>query len=80
MAVNPLEGLRAALQQLLDAEGDGYQLAHYVVVMGIQKIDAMGKIDARAWMAVPAEQADYISDGLIAAAEDMRADADVEGD
>lgn len=77
---NPWAHLRAALQYVLDCEGDGWQLNHYVVVMGLQKMDAVGTISNTSWVASPQDQADYITDGLISCAEDMRAAADALGD
>lgn len=72
------ERLRAAIQALLDAEPDGnWMLTHYVVAMGIERMNSDGKIESAAWMASPEDQADYITDGLIAAADDMRAAADI---
>ena len=79
-AANPFDRLRQCLQYLLDCEGDGWQLAHYVVVIGMQKIGADGQISNAAWMASPLDQPDYVTDGLISSAEDMRASCDVEDD
>ena len=73
------ERLRAAIQALLDQEGDGYALAHYVVVMGIEKMDtSTGRVTTAAWLAKPEDQADYITDGLLSSADDIRAFADIE--
>ena len=33
---NPWANLRAALQYLLDCEGDGWQLCHYIACVGLQ--------------------------------------------
>lgn len=78
MSDNPHDRLRASLQYLLDCEGDGYQLAHYAVVMGLQKMDSSGVVSNTTWMAVPQDQPDYVTDGLVQAAEDMRATAESE--
>lgn len=71
------ERLRAALQAVLDAEDDdgGWLLDHYVVVMGVQKIDSNGKVSSSSCMTVPEDQADYVTAGLIDSAVDMQADA-----
>lgn len=74
---NPWANLRIAIQYLLDCEGDGYQVAHYVLALGLQRMDQTGEISSTSWLAVPNEQADYITDGLVLAAEEMRAGADV---
>lgn len=78
--VNPLDQLRASLQYLLDCEGDGWQLAHYVVVMGLQKVKPDGSIGNAAWLAAPTDQPDYVTDGLISCAGDMRANCEVDDD
>jgi hypothetical protein len=70
------ECIRAALQALLDKEtGDGWLLDHYVVVMGVQKIDSDGKVTSSSWMTAPEDQADYITTGLLDSAAGMQADA-----
>lgn len=76
-AMTAHERLRAALQELLDAEGDeqGWLLDHYVVVMGIQKIDSNGKVSSSSCMTVPDDQADYITAGLLDSAVDMQANS-----
>lgn len=76
-AMTAHERLRAALQALLDAEDDdgGWLLDHYVVVMGVQKIDPDGKVNSSSCMIVPEDQADYVTTGLIDSAVDMNADA-----
>ena len=80
MTENPFLRLRESLQYMLDCEGDGWQLVHHVVAMGLQKMDANGVITSTTWMVVPAEQPDYVTDGLVQAAEDMRASCDIEDD
>lgn len=71
--------LRTALQALLDSEGDGWMISHYVVVLGIEKVTA-AEIKSSVWLAVPHAQPDYVSDGLLAAGVDMRENADLEED
>jgi hypothetical protein len=80
MTENPFDRLRATLQYLLDCEGDGWQLAHYTVLLGLQKIDSNDAVTNTTWMIVPLDQPDYVTDGLVRAAEDMRANADIEDD
>jgi hypothetical protein len=76
------ECLRAALQALLDAEnGEGWLLDHYVVVMGVQKIESDGKVSCASWMTAPEDQADYVTMGLLDSAVGMQSDAtEVVGD
>ena len=77
---NPWANLRVAIQYLLDCEGDGFQLAHFVVAVGLQKIDSTGALTCTSWLAVPSEQADYITQGLLDSAEEMRATQDIDDD
>jgi hypothetical protein len=51
-----------------------------VVVLGLQRIDGDGKILNTAWLASPADQPDYVTDGLLASAEDMRAACEIGDD
>lgn len=75
------ERVRAALQALLDTEdNEGWLLNHYVVVMGVQKIDSDGKLKSTSWMTTPEDQADYITAGLLDAADDIQANAEIEDD
>lgn len=75
-----LDGLRQALQALLDAEGDGWHVSHYIVVLGIERMDAdSGRVDSGVWTAAPVDQADYVATGLLETAQiyrNMTADAD----
>jgi len=80
MHPNPWSNLRVALQYLLDCEGDGWQMCHYVVCLGLQRMDQTGEITTTSWMAIPVEQADYITDGLIMSAEEMRSGVGAEDD
>lgn len=75
--INPFDNLRAALQYLLNCEGDGWQLSHYVVVLGLQRMDDAGGVENTVWMTVPHEQPDYVTDGLVTAAEEIRSDAEI---
>ena len=77
---NPFDHLKIALQYLLDCEGDGYQLAHYVLAVGLQRMDQTGSITSTAWLVAPAEQADYITAGLLDSAEEMRATQEIDDD
>lgn len=80
MSENPYERLRGALQYLLNSEGDGWTLSHYVVVMGLQRMDSDGCIENTVWVTMPVEQADYVTDGLVTTAEEMRSQCDIEDD
>lgn len=70
--MNANECLRAALQAVLDTENtEGWLLDHYVVVMGVQKIDSDGKVTSASWMTAPEDQADYVTMGLLDSAVGM---------
>lgn len=78
---NAWSNLRQALQYLLDCEdAEGWQLNHFVACLGIQRIDSTGEITSTAWLAIPAEQAGYITDGLLSTAEEMLACAGLDDD
>lgn len=70
--MSPLDKVRKALQELLDAEGDGWHMGHYVVIMGLEKIGADGEVTTSAWITNPPSQPDYVTDGLITTAQDLR--------
>lgn len=70
---DPWAHLRVALQYLLDTvDGEGWVLSDYVVVVGLRRMNGM-VVESSAWPISHPEQPDYVTDGLIAAAEDMRA-------
>ncbi len=73
------ERLRVALQELLDVENsEGWLLDHYVVVMGVQKIDLDGKVTSASWLTAPEDQADYITAGLLDSAVGMEEEVEAE--
>jgi len=72
--------LRDALQDVLDEAGDGWQLAHYTIILGLQQMDSGGHIASSAWMLNPVDQPGYVTEGLLAAGDDMMACADIEDD
>ena len=78
--MTPVERLRNAIQRLLNAEGDGYVLNEFVLALGLQRIDGDGNIESTAWVWAPADQPDWITDGLLRAASEMREDADIDTD
>lgn len=74
------EKLRQVLQEILDADSEGWLLDHFVIVLGLQRITASGEVEHTAWVTGPRDQADYVTDGLLSAAVEMREGCDVEGD
>ena len=78
MRMTQSEFIRAAIQKLLDTEGDGYQLTQFVLALGLERMNADGHIESTAWVWAPKEQPDWQTDGLLKAAVDMREDADID--
>lgn len=72
----PSDRVRKALQDLLDAEGDGWHMSHFVVILGLEKIGEDGDVLTSAWLTAPIGQPDYVTDGLITAAQELRGDGD----
>lgn len=73
-----MDEVRAAIQRVLDASGDGWQLgASLVIVMGIERLTDKG-IEATAWYLHPPEQPDWATDGLLNAVLDLREFSDVD--
>lgn len=68
---SPSDRVRKALQDLLDAEGDGWHMSHFVVILGLERLDD-GELVTSAWLTSPVGQPDYVTDGLITAAQDLR--------
>lgn len=64
--------LRAAIQQLLDDHGDGWAVADYIVVMGLERVGSDGELETMPWWTAPHSQASWVTDGLIVALDDMR--------
>ena len=63
--------IRAAVQALLDAYGDGWQCAQMVVVMGLERVGD-GTIESSPWLWCPPSQPDWQTDGLLEAAIELR--------
>lgn len=65
--------LRDALQSLLDAHGDHWQLAEHLVVMALERVGPDG-IESVVWYWAPADQAAWKVTGLLEAASLMMDD------
>jgi hypothetical protein len=78
--MNPVDRLRNAIQKLLNQEGDGWVLNEFVIALGLQKMNSEGEVESTAWVWAPADQPDWITDGLLRAASELREDADIETD
>ncbi|AXQ64947.1 hypothetical protein SEA_RENAUD18_37 [Mycobacterium phage Renaud18] len=62
MSADPVRG---AIQASLDAMGDGWQVAHYVVVVGLERIDGERMDLGATTVITPLGQAGYVTDGLV---------------
>lgn len=76
--MSTLDKLRAAIQAILDGEGEGWTLGPFVVVMGIERIQDDGEVDGCSWYWTPRNQAEWMTTGLLESAIEMRSSADVE--
>lgn len=71
--------LRAAIQDVVDAEGqgEGWSVAQFVVVMGLERV-VDGGIQASAWYWHPPDHADWMVTGLLECGIEMRAGAEAD--
>lgn len=69
MSADPI---RTAIQQVLDAYGDGWTIADFVVVMGLERVSSTGELETMPWWCAPPQQAEWVTDGPIVALDDMR--------
>jgi hypothetical protein len=77
--LSPTDRLRNAIQRVLTEEGDGWMCGHFVLALGLEKM-VDGVIESTAWVWSPADQPEWISDGLLRAAADLRQDSDIDTD
>ena len=77
--LSPQERLRNAIQRVLNEEGDGWIVGQFVVALGLEKM-VDGAIESTAWVWAPADQPDWVTDGLLRAASELREDADIDTD
>lgn len=68
----PAEKIRRAIQELLDSEGDGWTVTEFVIVMGIERFDGQGALEADDWTWSPPEQPDWKNLGLLNTAFEKR--------
>jgi hypothetical protein len=59
--------LREALQKALDEQGDGWNVAHYVTVAGLERLSGDG-CETTTYVYAPG-QPDYITEGLLLSGE-----------
>jgi hypothetical protein len=65
------DAVRAAIQAVLDGEGDGYHVAQFVVCMGIERVSAGGEIESAPWVWAPPSQPDWMTGGLLDSAKEL---------
>ena len=75
MAEPLADKVRAAVQAILDAEGDGFMAAQFVICMGLERFDSAGQIESTPWIWAPPEQAEWMTNGLLESALDLFASA-----
>ena len=77
--LSPKERLRNAIQRVLNEDGDGWIVGQFVLALGLEKM-VDGAIESTAWVWAPADQPDWVTDGLLRAASELREDADIDTD
>ena len=78
--LTPAQMMRHAIQIMLNNSGDGWQLAQYVLCLGLERVNSEGELECTPWVWSPQGQADWMTDGLLQAASDMRCEADIDTD
>jgi hypothetical protein len=72
-----MSDIRAAIQALLDADPpEGWSVGQFVIVMSLERINSEGAVETTPWYWAPTDQADWMTDGLLDAAMDLRAGCD----
>jgi hypothetical protein len=72
---NPADFMRNAIQQLLNTYGDGWILDDFVLAVGLQRLSGE-QVESTVWTWAPPDQADWKTEGLLRAAEELCADCD----
>ena len=65
------ESIRETLQAVVDAIDGTWTVAHYVAVVGMQRVADDGSIETRVMIAQPDGQPDYVAEGLLSAGWDV---------
>lgn len=73
---DPAAAVRAAIQALLDTEGDGFHVAQFVVCMGLERVTSYGALESTPWLWAPPGQPEWMTDGLLDSAALLRAEID----
>ena len=67
-----MSDIRAAIQAVLDSYGDGWQVAQYVACLGLERVNSDGELESSPWILAPPQQPEWMTDGLLEAALEMR--------
>lgn len=66
-----MDPIKAAIQEWLDTDGDGWQITHFAVVMGLERIRD-GVWENAPFLYSPQLQPDYVTDGLLVKADELQ--------
>ena len=73
-----MSNIKTAIQAMLDAYGDGWNVAQFVIVMGIERVNSDGRLESAPWLFTPRDQPEWMTDGLLDAANTLRAELEGE--
>ena len=68
--------IRAAIQALFDADGEGWQVGQWVAIVGIERVRD-DNIESTSWYVHPPDQAEWMTDGLLESVITMRHTAEL---
>lgn len=60
-----MDPIRIELQRLLDLEKEGWSVAHYATMVGIDRVSDDGTVETATFVHAPDGQADYMTGGLL---------------
>lgn len=78
--LTPSEMVRHYIQTMLNNAEDGWNLAQFVLCMGLERVTSDGELECTAWVWSPPGQADWMTDGLLQASMDLRQSCEHEDD
>jgi hypothetical protein len=58
-----------SLQDICDAEGEGWTVVHYAVAAGLERVTDDGHIESASFVHQPVDQSEYTTRGLLAVAQ-----------
>lgn len=64
--------VREGIQQVCDNEGSGWQVNHYVIAAGLERMGVDGFVETAVWAVAQNGQPEYVTDGLLSAAISVR--------